>query len=200
MLWMSHGEMRWGGEEYCGTVVHGDYFYEGSVRLSLVDPAAPRIVDTISIPGRGPDGVDQDDFRLPAHVLDAVYHVPHPDSAGKGVPEILHLRDFTGDGIATEFALFMYDACGIASGSVLGYDRRSDRVLQYPVEVHDEQGTHIESWVWQIFSTEPVLPGNWEFSWGPGHGSDKILNEDVTFDPARRMFVMRETVQPEPRK
>jgi hypothetical protein len=197
VLWMDHAEVHNTGEEYCGTSVHGSDVYVGPTRLSLVDSATPRLINTVKILGRGSDGQGtEDSFLLPALVSNDYYYVPHLNSSGRGVPQILHLQDLTGSGTAAEFVLFMYDACGIASTSVLGYQTRSDRVVQYHVQVN---GAGTDLWVEQVFATKPVAPGHWNFSWGPGHGSDDIIHEDVRFDRNKQMFVDTQTVsQPEP--
>lgn len=193
VLWMERPARHSGGPEYCGTSVHGDFF-EGPTRLSLLSPGDPSLINTIDILGRGTDGVGaRDSFQIPFFVSNDYYHVPRPNASGRGTPEILHLQDFTGDGELAQFVLFMYDACGIVSTSVLGYAQQSDRVVQYPVEVTDAGGKHVESWVEQIFATKAVQPGRWKFSWRPGHGSEEILNEDVSFDRAKQVFVEKHT-------
>ena len=149
ILWMLRPTKHSGGEEYCGTTVDGDY-WEGPARLSLMDSTAARLLNTVAISGRG------DSFRLPFFVSSTYYHVPHANAEKKGTPEILYLQDLTGRGVASEFVLFMYDACGIVSTGVSGYDARSDRVLQYPVEVQKADGKHAGLWAEQIFATKPL--------------------------------------------
>lgn len=197
VLWMANPTKRDGGSEYCGTAVDGKVLFEGPTRLSLIDTAGRKLINTVRILGRGTDGVGTaDSFSIPFLVSNDYYHVPQPDESGWGIPEILHLQDLTGDGIPAEFVVFMYDACGIVSTSVLGYAPDSDRVLQYPVEVADSDGSHVEIWVEQIFATRQTSPGHWKFSWRPGHGTDYVLHEDVSFDRTRKMFVERQTVSP----
>ena len=82
---------------------------------------------------------------------------------------------------------------------MLGYSSRSDRAVQYPIEVHDVNGTSVELWVMQVFSTRPIVPGRWEFRWNIGHGLDETYAEDVSFDLPRQLFVERRTTfRPEP--
>ena len=178
-----------GGEEYCGTTVDGDY-WEGPARLSLMDSTAARLLNTVAISGRG------DSFRLPFFVSSTYYHVPHANAEKKGTPEILYLQDLTGRGVASEFVLFMYDACGIVSTGVSGYDARSDRVLQYPVEVQKADGKHAGLWAEQIFATKPARPGYWNFTWAPGHGAEYSVHEEVSFDASRQTFVEKQTIVP----
>jgi len=84
VLWMEHPTKHSGGEEYCGTDVHGDYFWEGPGRLSLGDSARQVLTNTVKILGRGPDNKDEDLFWLPFFVSDVDYHVPHPGANGRG--------------------------------------------------------------------------------------------------------------------
>jgi hypothetical protein len=194
VLWMMRPKRHSGGPEYCGTDVHGDY-WDGPTRLSLVDSELPRLINNVVILGRGPDGLGKaDKFQVPFLVSNSYYHVPHLGGRKTGPPEILHLQDFTGEGVRTHFVLFMYDACGIVSTGVLGYQQRSDRVMQYPIEVHDRDGKHVELWIEQVFATKPVRPGRWSFTWRPAHGTDDILHEEVSFDQTKQMFVERQTV------
>ena len=179
--------------KYCGTAVDGDIFFQGPTRLSLVDPTARRILintirDTWSAVGRRRGRYTP----VPHFVGHEYYSLPHQNFQGKGVPEICIAR-FTGEGVASQFALFKYQACGIAAGTVLGYSPRSDRVVQYPIEVHDENGSSNERWVMQVFSTKPVGPGRWAFRWRAGHGSEDVYDEDVSFDVRRQAFVERQT-------
>jgi hypothetical protein len=123
-------------------------------------------------------------------VSNTYYYVPQVNSKGEGKPEILKLRDLTGDGVADEFVMFMYGACGIAETGAFGCDPNSDRALQYPVEVRTGKGKpKADLWVDQIFAEKPMRPGHWSFTWSPGHGSEDIIHEDVSFDPTRQVFV-----------
>jgi hypothetical protein len=202
VLWMQSPTKQDTGEEYCGTAVHGNFVWEGPTRLSLFDAKRGALINTVRILGRGSEGDDdatEDKFTLPAlsPASDSYYKVPHPDAAGKGVPQILNLRDFTGNGIASEFALFQYDACGLVSTSVLGYQRASDRAIQYPIETRDRNGSAgaIRFWAQQVFAVQPVRPGYWQFTWGPGHGVDDVIDAKISFDRARQVFVDESVVR-----
>ncbi|MGD0499718.1 MAG: hypothetical protein ABSC23_14920 [Bryobacteraceae bacterium] len=174
---------------YCGDAVYGDHWF-GPTRLSLVDPADGRVLNAIRIVGPAFIGDPADSFRVPYLVSNGYYYVPHLNSKGEGKPEVLRLRDLTGDGVADEFVMFMYGACGIAETGAFGYDRSSDRALQYPVEVRSGNGAaETELWPDQIFAERPNRPGHWSFTWEPRHGSEDIVHEEVSFDPARLVFV-----------
>ncbi len=202
VLWMlSPSDVSRG--QNCAASVYGD-FWSGPTRLSLIDPTVPSLINTVNITS------DADDrFSIPYWVADrGAYYVPHPtdrrtDAAGNteadGSPQILRLKDFTGSGIAAESSLFAYQACGIVSSGVFGYQQSPTKVVKYPIEVHDAGGTHMQEWVAKVFSIDPVRPGHWNFTWAMGHGSDAKLHEEVSFDPSRQMFVESETsIEPGP--
>ncbi len=195
VLWMVDPTKKFAGQEYCGTQVHGDHYWEGPGRLSLMDTGRHMLLNTIKILGRGPDGAPEDDLVLPAFVYNSYYFVPHPNTQKKGEPKLLNLQDLSGDGKPAEFVLFMYDACGLVSTSVWGYNQRSDRAVQYQVEVLREgEKPERAVWVQQIFARKPIRPGYLNFTWGRGHGLDDVVHEDVSFDPVRQVFVERQRI------
>ncbi len=107
------------------------------------------------------------------------------------IRQMLILRDLTGEGESAQFVLFLYDACGIVSTSVYGYNRRSDRAAPYQVEIVQEgQEPEMQIWVEQIFARTPIRPGQWVFTWEIHHGSDDVYHENVAFDPIRQVFVV----------
>lgn len=183
------------GFEYCGDSVYGDY-WSGQTRFSLMDTSNRELLDTIKIVGSGARSADG--FFLPFMVGNHYYHVAQPNAKMEGKPTLLFLRDLTGDGIAAEFVLFDYTACGTAGTSVFGYLQTLDRLRQYPVESFGDNGREsVELWVTEVFSVQPVSPGRWDFVWGPGHGVDDMVHERVVFDPQRYAF-SRSTVVSHP--
>ena len=200
VLWMQSPTRRDTGEEYCGTAVHGNFAWEGATRLSLLDAKRGLLINTVKILGRGRKGdATEDSFTLPAlsPASDSYYKVPEPNAAGKGILKILNLSDFTGNGLASEFALFEYDACGLVSTSVLGYQRTSDRVVQYPIATRDRNGKvgAFRLWAQQVFAVQPIRPGYWQFTWGPGHGVDDVIDAKISFDRARQVFIDESVVR-----
>ena len=93
---------------FCTDSVYGDY-WSGPARLSLVDGAGPKLINTVEI--QGSDN-EEKNFQLPFLVANYPYHVPRPNAKKEGVPKILLLRDLTGEGMAGQFALFEYVHCG----------------------------------------------------------------------------------------
>jgi hypothetical protein len=202
VLWMSNPKWsNFGDDKHgkCSDIVHGDFGYrwDGPTRLSLVDPVQMRLINTIEIRvhwfGYGPG---EDKFTLPLCVLDPYPRTPD-DSSDKIGKSNMALMDLTGDGMKAEFALFEFEAFGIADTSVFGYSQRSDRAVQYPVEVlGGSEKPRSELWVEQIFARKPIRPGYWNFTWEPGHGSSEIIHEEVSFDQTREMFVDRREYKP----
>jgi hypothetical protein len=177
VLWMTDATKH-ERENYCGDFVYGDS-WEGLTRVSLIDPVARSVVNTVEI-GR---------TQLPYHVGRSYYYVPRLGKDQEGTPRLLHLKDFTGEGRAAQFPLFIYDACGIASASLYGYRPAKDRVVRYEIEVIERGKKNTTSSASVIFSSRAVRPGYWSFEWDPGHGSDVTYREIVRFDPKRQIFM-----------
>jgi hypothetical protein len=204
VLWMQNPEktlrsIDHPGETYCGDSVYGDHWY-GPTRLSLVDAAKQVVLNTIEIRDffEHPDAVEHS-FPIPFFVPNDYYSVPRPNSKNEGTPRILNLSDLTGEGYAGQFVLFEHEVCGTALTSALGYSRVSDRAVQYQVEVLAGDDTpSFDSWVATIFARNPLSPGHWDFTWDPGHGADRKIHEQVSFDRARQLFVDRQERTPYP--
>jgi len=189
-------EARKPGLGYCGDSVYGDHWL-GPTSLSLVNLAGPMLLNTVEITGPAFMSDPAESFRLPFFVANYYYTVPKIGSNREGVPRILNLRDLTGDGIAAEFVLFMYGACGIVPTGVFGYSQQADRAVWYAIEVSDgKQKAAVQFWVDQVFARKPVRPGYWDFKWDPGHGADVTIRDQVSFDAARQLFVIKQTTTP----
>jgi hypothetical protein len=136
-------------------------FYRGPARVSLVDAAAGRVVNTLKVVQEYSHG--EDEFDLPYRIRAGYYHVPGAAGGREGRPTILHLRDFNGDGRAFEFALFDALACMGLETALFGYSERQDRVIQYPVRLESEYAgektTESLNWVDYLFTKEPVGRG-----------------------------------------
>ena len=197
ILWMRHPERVVRQDAgYCGDDVYGDYWL-GPTRLSLVDLAKSTLVNTVEV---HPSYEHPDDrFQIPFFVSNSLYYVPRPNVKKEGQPAILKLQDLTGEGVLGQFVLFDFAACGIVSTSVFGYNLRSERVVQYPIEiVAGNEKPRTVVWVWQIFSRKPIRPGYWDFTWGPGHGAEELIHEQVSFDRERQLFLDKQEITPYP--
>jgi hypothetical protein len=202
VLWMEHPErVVWRDDpgSFCVRQVYGDHWV-GQARLSLVDSAKSRLVNTVEIqPSYSQPGDNERGFEVPFWVPTAHYHVPRPDAKGEGKPVIMMLRDLTGEGVAGQFVLFDYINCGGASSSVFGYSPRSERAVQYSVEViTNDEKPKITLWAMEIFETRRIRPNQWDFTWEPGHGFDGWIHEQVSFDRGRQVFVDKQKITPYP--
>lgn len=122
--------------------------------------------------------------------------VPNLDRDERGRPHILYLSDLTGEGLAAQFVLSEYIACGIASTAVLGYSGRRDAAMQYRIESWQAGRREVHWSVWHAFLHKPVRPGYWKFRWTAGHGMEVWLNQEITFDWRRQVFVQRIRTSP----
>jgi hypothetical protein len=180
---------------YCSDVIHGDFgkFWEGPARLSLIDAAEMKVINTIQIREGCPTcGEGPDSFKIPLCVLNS-------HAAGRKLVSIdvgrqnLDLKDLTGEGLKTGFSLLIFEAFGIAATGVFGYESKLDHVTQYSIQIVSAEKSLTTLWTEQVFAREPVGPGHWNFTWQPGHGDPNTYREDVRFDRARRLFVQRTT-------
>jgi hypothetical protein len=198
VLWMSNPKRVAAAWDSGPDFVYGDHWF-GPASLSLVDSTNRKLINTIRIhsPSEAPE--DNGSYSVPFFAWDGPYYVPHPDKNHKGAPIILHLRDLTGEEVAGQFALFDYAATGISNGSVFGYSPKSDRAVQYPIELTEGRFRPvIQLWETQVFETKPISPGSWKFTWEAGHGSWAWIDETVRFDPARQLFAEKRTIRPYP--
>jgi len=197
VLWMERPtkEIRFPGTHNCYADVYGDY-WEGDTRLSLLDSALARVLNTIEV---APD--NRQPIRLPFQVGNSYYYVPQQGADGEGKPKLMYLRDISGEGKPLQFALFTHYACGNDSVSVLGYSVRADQVLQYafdysqasgpPLSASSPRGTS-ERWTGNVFGYQPVRPGYWvlhEDNADHGGRGDTWVRE-VSFEPNRGVFVV----------
>ncbi|MGC4051253.1 MAG: hypothetical protein QM757_17980 [Paludibaculum sp.] len=199
VLWMLHPTRVKRHREAltCSDDVYGDHWY-GLTRLSLLDAGRKSLINTIEVQdSMMTNGGSDDGFAVPYFVSNIAYEVPRADRQGEGAPLILSLKDLTGEGVAGQFVLASYVACGISGTSVFGYSSRRDQATQYQVEINEEgEKPKLEWWVPRIFHAQPVHPGQWDYSWEPGHGCDCIIHDQVEFDRARQVFVDQRRVTP----
>jgi hypothetical protein len=168
VLWMLRPKKYPRGDEEfytCPEETRGS-FYRGRTRVSLVEAAAGRVVNTLKVVQEYSHG--EDEFDLPYRIhAGSHYHVPGVAEGREGRPEIMRLRDFNGDGRALEFALFDALACMGLETALFGYSERQDRVVQYPVRLESEYGgkrtTESLNWVDYLFGREQTGPGRWKF-------------------------------------
>lgn len=197
VLWMDaptkHPRIADDDEIYtCPDNTRGHY-YSGVGRLSLVESSSGKLIQTLEIVG--PDeGLD-----LPYLIRRTGYYdVPALDKNEEGKPVIMKLRDYNGDGTAYEFALFDAVACMGLETSLLGYDPKSDRVLQYEVELTADGTTDKTVWVDYLFGNKPDKTGliKYQIDYRGRGGSLEMYR--VRYDRKRGIFVGHRTSIDEP--
>lgn len=154
------------GETYtCPEETRGSY-YSGPTRVSLVDTATRKTINTIDIRQEYSEGIDE--FDLPYQIHAGSYYQVKGVRVGKeGKPTIMWLRDINGDGQAREFALYDALACMGLQTALIGYSEGQDKVIQYSIELVVKSGgktaTEARSWADYLFSGKPKTPGYWKF-------------------------------------
>jgi hypothetical protein len=175
VLWMKHPKLHcdkyWRELYACPSLTRGCY-RSGPTRVSLVDTATQRVINTIVIR----DGNDAPTTVM-GHVtgkghdsLDLPYRNrnggPYRVVAGERA-KILALKDYNGDGDPTEFALFDAGSCSDLLTTLIGYSRRRDRAIHYPIRLrwNDSESTRevTSFWVEHLFNTKPEQPGVWKY-------------------------------------
>ena len=165
--------------------------YSGATRVSLIDSATRRVINTVKI---SVAQSDEDSFDLPYAIRKGYYYrVPARVKTGiEAKPKLIWLRDYNGDGKALEFALFDALACMGLETTLIGYSAKQDRVIQYPIslEVFDgaKRTTTVSAWADYLFSGKPLRPGYWKYEIdyrGRGGSFDKW---EVRYNPAREQF------------
>lgn len=168
--------------------------YQGPTRVSLVDTATNAIINTIVIRDsrdapstligaeRGPG---RDSLEVPYWLGDG-----GPYAVTNGKPRILLLKDYNGDGDAAEFALFDAWSCSDLLTTLIGYSRKRDRVVRYPVRLRWTVGESSEeitaNWVEHLFTQPPQRPGHWKYT-ARHPGADETY--EIRYDAGREELV-----------
>lgn len=185
----------------CPEFTQGSY-YSGPTRISLVDAAAKKIINTISLK-HGWGG--EDSFDVPYRILaDFYYTVPGTPKGSEGKPALLALRDINGDGLPLETAFFEAEACMGLQTATVGYSPKHDRVIQYKVELScrpkkvvegrgivaaGRTSTSTTSWADYLFAEKPSEPGHWSYKIDYTGRGGTLDTYNVHYDPSREMFV-----------
>jgi len=190
VLWMiepQKGDYKIGAApEACPDQTRG-IAYSGKTRVSLIDTAAHRLVNTIDI-----HTSEEDAFEIPMIIWPGYYTVPKLTQQNAGKPKILDLRDFNGDGKALEFAFYEAESCMGLATTLLGYSAKQDKLIQYSVDLTVLDGLRreerVEVWPDYLFHQKPISPGNWKYTIdysGRGGCTDSYL---VNYSAAAERF------------
>lgn len=177
----------------CPEYTRGSH-YTGPTRVSLVDPHAQKIINTIKILNFDGD----DTFDIPYRIESGrYYHVAGVPRGQEGKPTIMWLRDYNGDGLAWEFALFDAIACMGLPTTLIGYSEAQDRVIQYPVVLTvitgNQKSTQTALWVDYLFSKRPERPAFWKYSIDYRGRGGTLDTYEVRYLPQEEKFTGRLT-------
>jgi hypothetical protein len=166
-------------------------FYRGPARVSLVDVATGRVVNTLKIVQEYSHG--EDEFDLPYRIrVGGHYYVERRPGRREGRPTIMRLRDLNDDGRALEFALFDALACMGLETALFGYSERRDRVIQYPLSLETEykgqRTTEVLNWVDYLYSRSPSSPGRWKYEIDYRGRGGTLDSYDVRYNPQAERF------------
>jgi hypothetical protein len=164
------------------------HFYSGAVRVSLLNIADKKIINTLEVK----DEQGEDSFNIPYKIHKSYYFVAGVRGQQEGKPTIMKLKDYNGDGRAAEFALFEAIACMGLSTTLIGYSEKQDRVIQYETDLtrtlHGKQTKENLTWVDYLFSKTPARAGYWKYEIdyrGRGGSLDKY---EVRYNRAKERF------------
>ena len=181
----------------CPDQTRGSY-YNGELRLTLVDPRSNKSIDTLKI--KGDDEYSEHDndgtIDIPYLIRGGYYYkVPNPSSRIERKPQIMALKDYNGDGRAHEFVLFNAEACMGLGTTLIGYSEKQDRVIQYSITLRSPEATRTQFWADYLFSKKPVRPGYWRYE-VDYRGRDGTLDKyTVRYDKDREKFTASVTRQ-----
>lgn len=181
----------------CPDQTRGSY-YNGDLRLTLVDSHTNKPLYTLKIKGDDEYGEHDNDgtVDIPYLIRGGYYYkVPNPSSRIERKPQIMALKDYNGDGRAQEFVLFNKEACMGLGTTLIGYSEKQDRVIQYAIRLKSPEETRTQFWADYLFSKKPVRSGYWRYE-VDYRGRDGTLDKyTVRYDKNREKFTARVTRQ-----
>jgi hypothetical protein len=195
VLWMVNpkkNSTNYAGDEMysCPEQTRGSH-YSGPTRVSLIDSASGKLINTVKIlTGDG----EEDSFDLPYAIRKGYYYrVPAMVKTGiEAKPNLIWLKDYNGDGRALEFALFDAVACMGLQTTLIGYSEKQDRVIQYPVKLDVVEGTkhsqRVSPWADYLFNQKPRRPGYWKYEIDYRGRAGSLDKWEVRYNPAREQF------------
>jgi hypothetical protein len=190
VLWMLHPRKQQPLADLhvytCPEMTLGKGYFTGPTRVSLVDTAVAKVLNTIKLTSAYDD---KDEFDVPYRIApEYYYHVSGPLHNGEGKPDLLHLRDYNGDGEALEAAFFVAGACQGLLTTLIGYSKHQDKVMQYWIELVENGEKEFERWVDYLFSEKPQRPGYWKYEIDYRGRGGNLNQYEVRYDPALERF------------
>jgi len=183
----------------CPEETRGSY-YSGPTRVSLVDTATRRVINTVEIKQEYNEE-SEDSFDIPYKIHRGHYHVNGVRGQDEGRPTIISVRDYNGDGLAHEFALFDAQACMGLQTTLIGYSERQDKVIQYETVLEiiaegNKRSVETRRWVDYFFGQKPVAPRYWKYSIDYRGRGGTLDSYEIRYDPVREKFEGKLIVQP----
>ena len=183
----------------CPEETRGSY-YSGPTRVSLVDTATRRIINTVEIKQEYNEE-SEDSFDIPYKIHRGYYHVNGVRGQDEGRPTIIAVRDYNGDGRAHEFALFDAQACMGLQTALIGYSERQDKVIQYEtlltIEEGNKRSVETRRWVDYLFGQKPIAPRRWKYEIDYRGRGGTLDRYEIRYDTEREKFEGKLTIQPE---
>jgi hypothetical protein len=203
VLWMLRPTMNPRGAEddvyTCPEETRGSH-YSGSTRVSLFDTAQRRVINTVEVRPEY-EAESADSFDIPYKIHRGYYHVAGVRGQAEGRPTIISLKDYNGDGLQHEFALFDAQACMGLQTTLIGYSERQDKVIQYETVLQIEEGNKrsvdTRRWVDYFFGQKPYARGRWKYSIDYRGRGGTLDRYEIRYDARRERFEGKLTVQPE---
>lgn len=165
--------------------------YSGPTRVSLLRMPEGSIINTIEI--RDPHFPEKDTFDIPYEIRPDYYYLVKPKTKIKAdKPTILNYQDLNGDGEAAEFVLYDAPFCMGLQTTLVGYSRRQDRVLQYPLVIafkgESKAWSETSVWLEYVFSEKPITPGHYRFEVDYRGRGGWLVAYDITYNPTIERF------------
>jgi hypothetical protein len=173
----------------CPDTTRGSY-YSGPTRVSLVNTATRRVINTIKISSL----YDEDSFDLPYAIRKGNYYrvLARVARNVEARPNIMWLRDYNGDGRPLEFALFEAEACMGMQTTLIGYSEKQDRVINYPIALDvTAEGKHkqeVSTWVDYLFQEKPKSAGHWKYEIDYRGRAGSLEQWEVRYNAAKEQF------------
>jgi hypothetical protein len=174
----------------CPEETRGSYL-SGPLRVSLADTAARRLINTVEVKQEYNEETE-DSFDIPYRIHQGYYHVKGARNEAEGKPTIMWLKDYNGDGLPLEFALFDAEACMGLQTTLIGYSERQDKVIQYETQLTsyegDKRATVQTRWVDYLFSKKPSAPGYWKYEIDYRGRGGSLDRYEIRYDRERERF------------
>jgi hypothetical protein len=165
-------------------------YLRGPTRLSLIVAGDAALKGTVPIVG---PFETTDSFDVP-YLLGR--EGPYRVRGRFGTPELLWLRDYNGDGLATEVAFFSAESGSDLLTTVVGYEPETERLRRYSFHVvatgsDGATETYETEWLQGLFwfSLQPRRPPHWRFEADYPGGPHESY--DVHYNPSERRFDVR---------